>query len=109
MNEACLGGTEAAGVEVYRLEVVFEINVQPFASHRACPICRLPNELSPDTPSLMVGVRLRVEDQRMVTPVPCHIDSAWVLRVLGGLVSRLRLGGLSSVGWFLSRGAVEGV
>lgn len=72
-DEAGVGRTETAALEVERTQVLVEVDVQPFAA--GCP--RLAHsdrdELRPDSLSPHTLGHERVEDERMYCAVPGHV------------------------------------
>src|SRR5690242_18740957 len=61
---------EATSVEVERPKLRLEVDVQPLAARRLRVHSGQPNELRPDPTTLERPMRLRIEQECMVAPVP---------------------------------------
>lgn len=76
VDQSCLRGLEAAGIEVERSEIVVEVHVQPFAAGFLGVDGSSSNQLKPDTGMLVEGTHLGIEQEGMVAAVPCKVDEA---------------------------------
>src|SRR5690348_11608581 len=76
VNEPGCGGTEAAGIEVEPREMLFEIHAQPLAPGRLGVTGSMADKRRGDPLPLTPGGDLGVEEEGVITPVPCHVDKA---------------------------------
>ena len=76
VDEPGCGGAEAAGVEVEPGEMLFEVHVQPLAPGRLGVPGSVADKGRGDPLSLIVGGDFGVEEEGVITPVPCHVDKA---------------------------------
>jgi hypothetical protein len=70
------GGAEAAGIEVEPGEMFFEVHVQPLAPGRPGVPGSMGDKRRGDPLSLIFSGDLGVEEEGVITPVPCHVDKA---------------------------------
>lgn len=76
VDEPGCGGTEAAGIEVEPGEMLFEVHVQPLAPGRLGVPGSMADKRRGDPLPLIPGGNLGVEEEGVITPVPCHVDKA---------------------------------
>jgi hypothetical protein len=76
VDQSCVRGLEAAGIEVERSEIVVEVHVQPFAASFLGVDGGSSNQLRTDTGMLVDGTDLGIEQKGMVAAIPCNVDEA---------------------------------
>lgn len=76
VDEPGCGGPEAAGIEVEPGEMLFEVHVQPLAPGRFGVPGSMAGKRRGDPLPLILGGDLGVEEEGVITPVPCHVDKA---------------------------------
>src|SRR5215813_14091728 len=76
MYEPGCGLLEAAGIVVERSEVLFEVDVQPLAPGCLGVPGSVADKCRGDSLSLMLTGDLSVEEEGVITSVPCHVDEA---------------------------------
>jgi len=74
VDEPSCGGPEAAGIEVEPGEMLFEVHVQPLAPGRLGVPGSMAGKRRGDPLPLILGGDLGVEEEGVITPVPCHVD-----------------------------------
>ena len=74
VDEPGCGGAEAAGIEVEPGEMLFEVHVQPLAPGRLGVPGSMAGKRRGDPLPLILGGDLGVEEEGVITPVPCHVD-----------------------------------
>jgi hypothetical protein len=86
VDEPGFAGPEAAGSEVERSEVLFEVHVQPLTPGRLGVPGSTADKRRGDPLSLMLTGDLGVEEEGVITSVPCHVDKAdqAAVRLAGG-------------------------
>lgn len=76
VDEPGCRGAEAAGIEVEPSEMLVEVHVQPLAPGRLGVPGSTVDKRRGDPLSLTLSGDLGVEEEGVVTPVPCHVDKA---------------------------------
>lgn len=76
VDEPGCGGAETAGFEVEPGEVLFEVHVQPLAPGRLGVPGGMADKRRGDSLPLVLCGDLGVEEEGVITAVPCHVDKA---------------------------------
>src|SRR5215472_12542146 len=76
VDEPSGGGPKAAGIEVEPGEMLFEVHVQPLAPGRLGVPGSMADKRRGDPLPLILGGDLGVEEEGVITAVPCHVDKA---------------------------------
>ena len=76
VDESGCGRPEAAGIEIERSEVLFEVHVQPLAPGRLGVPGAMADKRRDDPLPLVLAGDLGVEEECVITSVPCHVDKA---------------------------------
>ena len=79
-------GPEATGIEVEPGEMLVEVHVQPLAPGRLGMAGSMADKRRGDPLPLIFGGDLGIEEEGVITPVPCHVDEAGqgAVRLAGG-------------------------
>ena len=86
VDESRCGTPEAAGIEIERGEVLLEVHVQPLAPGRLGVPGGMADKRRRDPLPLVFAGDFGVEEERVITSVPCHVDKAdqAAVRLAGG-------------------------
>jgi hypothetical protein len=76
VDQSGWSGPEAAGIDVERGQVVFEVNVQPLAPRCLGVPGSMADKRGGDALPLMLGGDLGVEEEGVIAAVPRHVDKA---------------------------------
>ena len=75
-DQPCWSGPEAAGVEVERRQVLFEVDMQPLAASHLCVPGSAGDKRSCDAPPLIRTSDLGIQEESVIASVPSHVNKA---------------------------------